>query len=99
MKSTVHDASLQHKHRETPPLGTHSAAQPVGSCSIQQWADGQNWSMEFDRSALELAGASAEALPFYCGACGRAYSRRDIALAWFGWVCASCLEEILRSGA
>lgn len=41
--------------------------------------------------------ASDEPCTLFCSTCGRFCLWCEATLAWFGWVCASCLEQILAS--
>ncbi len=52
---------------------------------------------ESDGTTIKSTRVIYEANAFHCKVCGKAYSWREVTLAWFGWVCASCLTEILTS--
>jgi len=52
---------------------------------------------ESDSSPSKNTRVIHDANAFHCNACGKSYSWREVTLAWFGWVCAHCLKEILTS--
>jgi hypothetical protein len=94
---SVNGTELQPGHQVTGP--SDSLPLTVNSIhEMQAHARDQFSLVELDgdvhRSGQYAAGESR----FHCKVCGLTYSWREVTLAWFGWACVSCLEEVLTTG-
>lgn len=77
--------------------GADSTSQPISAYKVLSIENDGRFGMRSCTTEFGPVHASAEPCTVFCAVCGRFCLWREVTFTWLGWVCASCIEELLTS--